>query len=307
MQAESPAHSWALRARTERIALAALIAGAMGIGFSPIFVRLSELGPSATAFHRVALAAPVLALWLAADARRGGPSARQPRALRHWLLLGLAGVFFAADLAFYHWSITITTVTNATLLSNCVPFFVTFAAWALFGERFGGAFLAGTALAIAGAALLVGDSLSLSAGRALGDASGVAASLFYSGYILVVARLRATFSTATIMTWSAAASALCLLPLAWVAGESVIAETARGWLVLVGLALVSQTASQSLITHALAHLPAAFSSVSLLLQPVTATALGWAILGEKLGALQATGVAIVLAGIVIARRASRSP
>ena len=48
-----------------RLALPALVLGAIGIAFSPIFVRLSELGPTATGFHRVFLALPLLWGWLA--------------------------------------------------------------------------------------------------------------------------------------------------------------------------------------------------------------------------------------------------
>jgi drug/metabolite transporter (DMT)-like permease len=55
-----------------------------------------------------------------------------------------------------------------------------------------------------------------------------------------------------------------------------------------------------LIVMALGHLPAAFSSVGLLLQPVAAGVLAWAILGESLGWWQALGGAVVLTGIVLA-------
>jgi drug/metabolite transporter (DMT)-like permease len=59
---------------------------------------------------------------------------------------------------------------------------------------------------------------------------------------------------------------------------------------LLGVAFVSQVGGQSLITYALADLPAAFSSVGLLLQPAV-TMLAWAILGEALGWRQALGAA----------------
>ncbi len=73
---------------------------------------------------------------------------------------------------------------------------------------------------------------------------------------------------------------------------------------LLALALLSHVGGQSLIAYALAHLPAAFSSVSLLLQPVAAALLAWLILSEALGLLQGLGGAVVLAGIAIARRGS---
>lgn len=71
---------------------------------------------------------------------------------------------------------------------------------------------------------------------------------------------------------------------------------------VLGLALVSHVGGQGLIAYALAYLPAAFSSLTLLLQPAVAALLAWLLLGESLGAPQAAGGAIVLLGILVARR-----
>jgi drug/metabolite transporter (DMT)-like permease len=107
--------------------------------------------------------------------------------------------------------------------------------------------------------------------------------------------------------WSGVASAMALLPISLLSGEGLVAFTAGGWAVLIGLALISQVGGQGLITYALAHLPAALSSVGLLLQPAIAALLAWVILYEPLGVWQALGGVIVLVGIAVARRGSRSP
>ena len=88
-------------------------------------------------------------------------------------------------------------------------------------------------------------------------------------------------------------------------GERLLATTGWGWWMLIGLGVFSQAIGQSLITYALAHLPAAFGSVSLLMQPATAALLAWVTLGEALGPWQALGASVVAAGIVVARRGSR--
>ncbi len=293
------------RTRSVRIALIALFGGAVGIAFAPIFVRLSELGPSATAFWRLALALPPIWLWMILE-RRGAVAVRQPSRAGDYRWLVAAGVFFAFDLAVWHWSIKLTSVANATLLANATPIFVTLAAWLWFGERFTGSFILGTAAALAGAVILTGTSFRLSVQHLLGDGLGLLTAVFYAGYILAVKELRDNFSTATILTWSGAISAAALLPIALLSGEGLVAFSARGWAVLVGLALISQVGGQGLITYALAHLPAAFSSVGLLLQPAVAAALAWIILDEPIGIWQALGGATMLAGIILARRGSRS-
>lgn len=272
--------------------------GAAGIAFAPIFVRLSEVEPSATAFWRMAFALPLLWLWRERERRvlqTARPLARDvPR-------LVAAGVFFAGDLAVWHWSIRFTTVANATLLANFAPIFVALGAYLLFGERFTRTFLAALALAICGAILLMGASVRLGAQSVLGDVLGIATAVFYASYILAVGRLRARLSTATVMTWSSAVTAAALLPIALLSRESLMAPSLRGWLVLVGLAVISQFVGQSLIAYALAHLPAAFSSLVLLLQPVLAAVFAWLLLGERLAPLQVAGGAAVLVAISLAR------
>jgi drug/metabolite transporter (DMT)-like permease len=286
----------------QRIALAALFAGAIGIAFAPIFVRLSEVGPVATAFWRMLLALPLLAAWAALQ-ERGKPASDEKSG---WWMAVLAGLFFAADLAVWHWSIRLTSVANATFLANLAPVVVAIGAWALLGERAKPVFFAGMLLSLAGAALLMGANLGGPGAILLGDGLGMLTAVFYAGYQLCVKRLRDSQSTARIMLLSGAACAAVLLPVALLMGETILPQSLAGWGVLLGLALVCQFAGQSLIAYAVAHLSASFSSVSLLLQPVAAAGFAWLLFGEALAALQWLGGAAVLAGIWLARRGTQS-
>ena len=291
-------------------ALLALLAGAVGISFAAIFVRLSEVGPVATAFWRLLLSLPVVWVWMRLE-RRANPRTVPPagatgdaRSERRQLLV--AGLFFAADLAVWHWSILYTSVANATLFANFAPVFVTLGAWMVFRRRVTGLFLAGLVTALVGASGVLGSSFSLDRDHVFGDGLGILTAVFYAGYILSVAELRARTSTATIMTWAGAVSTVVLFVVAVLSDETLMPTSARGWWVLIGLALVSQVVGQSLIAYALAHLPATFSSVGLMFQPVCAALLAWLLLAEPLGALQAAGGAVVLAGVVMARMGSFS-
>ena len=98
---------------------------------------------------------------------------------------------------------------------------------------------------------------------------------------------------------------MALLPLALLAPGPFWPAGVDGWLVLIALALVTQVAGQGLIVYALAHLPAAFGSVSLLVQPVIAAGLAWLLFAEALGPLELAGAGLVLAGIAMARRGTR--
>jgi drug/metabolite transporter (DMT)-like permease len=102
------------------------------------------------------------------------------------------------------------------------------------------------------------------------------------------------------MAWSGLVSCPAFGIIAWVSGDTMWAVTANGWLALLALALVSHVGGQTLIAYGFGHLPASFSSVSLLWQPVVATVMAWRVLGEGLSLVQAVGAAVVLAGIAVA-------
>ena len=276
-----------------RPALPALLLGAVFIALSPIFVRLSEAGPTATAFWRVALALPVL--WIFFRGPLKGPK----------LLFVAAGIAFAGDLAFWHQAIRFTSVANSTLLANLASIFVTLAAWMLWRERPKPLFLVALALALGGVALLVHTSLSFSGTALLGDALGVVTAMFYAWYILAVKGLRDRgAATLQVMAVTSTLTALILFPVALASGDQMLPSSAYGWWILLGLALITHAAGQGLIAYALAHLPATFSSVGLLLQPVVAAFFAWVLLSEPLVALQIAGGVVVLAAIWLARRAS---
>jgi drug/metabolite transporter (DMT)-like permease len=281
-------------------ALGALLVGAACIALSPIFVRLSEAGPTATAFWRVALAVPVL--WILFFLKT---KARSQRYSGKWPLLLAAGFAFAGDLGFWHASVKLTSVANSTLLANLASIFVTLAAWIFLRQKPTRLFLAGLGAALLGVLLLVNTSLAFSSTGLVGDALGVVTAMFYAGYILAVKALRDRGETTLhLMAVTSTITMLFLLPAALASGETLLPATAFGWWILIGLALVSHVAGQGLIAYALAHLPAAFSSVSLLSQPVLAALFAWVLLSEALVPLQLAGGLIVLAGIYLARRGS---
>jgi drug/metabolite transporter (DMT)-like permease len=286
-----------------RAAFLCLLAGGCAIAFAPIFVRLAspEVGPVGSAFWRCALAVPLLwAFVLFAPTKAATPASAQAKAP-----LLLAGLFFAADLGVWHWSIVWTSVANSTLLANLAPIFVTLAGWLLWKRRVSRLFLAGMVVAIAGMFILVGPNFFTGGTRLVGDALGALTAVFYAGYFLSIKVARdAGASTLRLMAWSTTVTAIVLLPVALLSPQPLVPVSASAWAVMLALAVVTQIGGQGLIAYAFAHLPASLSSVSLLIQPVVATLAAWALFHESVGAAQLVGGATVLAGIWLAKRGS---
>lgn len=288
--------------RREGIALAALALGAIAMGASPLFVRMADVGPFASAFWRTTLALPFLAVWALAES-----GSLPPRALFRpsvWL----SGLLFAGDLFFWHLAILATTVANATFLATTAPLFVVAGAWFLLGERIQPRSIAGLALCLTGGAALVGHSYGFEPQRLIGDFYGVVTALFFAGYMLALRAARREVAAGTLSFISAAITSVVLFAVAFALEPKLLPQTTHGWTVLLALALVSQVAGQGLLAFALGILPAAFSSLVIFLEAIAAALFAWIVLHESLEPMQWLGGVLILAGIWIARpRSSAAP
>lgn len=282
-------------------AFCALLAGGVAIGFAGIMMRLSDVNPIASAFWRMALAAPVLWLW-AWNTAHGDRGAGLRTDLSKVLVL--AGLFFGIELGIWHLSLHYTTVANATLLSNLAPLFIALWLWLVHKIRFTHSFLAGMALALGGAVFLIGPTAGTGT-HLLGDGLGLLSTTFYAAYQLVIKDARASYSTARLMAWSTTITALILLPFALLMPGQFWPAAAAAWLPLLGLALVAQIGGQTVIAYAFAHLPASLASISLLIQPLTAAIAALLIFGEAIGPLQMLGGALLVCGIYLSKRGTK--
>jgi drug/metabolite transporter (DMT)-like permease len=280
-------------------AYVALLAGAAFMAASPIFVRLADVGPFASAFWRVALALPALWAWDRASA------ARTPRAAFMSWPIALAGLAFAGDLTFWHLSILGTTVANATFFATTAPVFVLLISWAFLREPVRLPMLAGLALCVLGGLALLGETFTLAPQRLTGDVFGIITAFFFGLYFLFVQAARRNYDSARVIFASSLVTALCLLAVTLIAGDTVMPRSLEGAAALVGLAMISHLGGQGLLAFALGTLPATFSSLVMFLEAVAAAAMAWLLFGEALSPLQIGGGLVIVSGIWVARPRSR--
>lgn len=279
-------------------AFVALVAGAVAMGASPIFVRLADVGPYASAFWRTALALPFLWAWALVESR--GRGVALGRGLTDRAVL-LSGLFFAGDLFFWHLSILGTTVANATFLATTAPFWVALATWLILSQAIARRIMAGLALCILGGVALLGESYGFQPQRLMGDLFGVVTAVFFAGYLLALRAGRAHLLAARLTFLSTAVTAACLLVVALALEPTIWPRSLAGAMALLGLAVVSQVGGQGLLAVALGTLPAPFSSLVIFIEAIAAAAFGWILLGEALGVVQWLGGVLILFGIFVAR------
>jgi drug/metabolite transporter (DMT)-like permease len=276
------------------LALAGL--GAASISASAVLIKLADTGPATAAFYRCLLALPLLAALAVLEQRKRGP--RQAAARRRAFV---AGLFLAVDLVLWNHAIAEVGAGVATVLGNLQILFVAFAAWALFGERPDRRFLIFLPVVMAGVVLVSGMVGGDGGGThpLAGIGYGLGTSVAYAVFLLILRRTSAsTPHVAGPLAEATAGAALGALLLGLVFGglQLRIGWSSLGWLLL--LALLSQTLGWLLITSSLPRLPAAISSLTLLLQPAAAMLLAFLVLGERPSLIQIAGAVVVCTGVL---------
>lgn len=281
------------------------VLGALVIAFSAILVRLAEVSPSTAAFFRCAYALPLLGLLALLERRRYGPRSRRDRLLA----LG-AGLFLAADLVLWHYSIKSVGAGLSTVLANSQVVVVGLLAWAALGERPDGRVIASIPVVLFGVVLISGVIGVGAYGDdpALGAIYGILTAIAYALFLLILRQGNTDqrrpagplFDATLTAAFFSALAGIAIGDLDWVPDAE-----SQAWLVL--LALSSQVVGWLLISVSLPRLPAVLTSILLMLQPVCTVFLAAILLSEAPSTLQLAGVAVVLGGVAFATIKPRTP
>ena len=276
-----------------RFGLTALLIGNLCLAFGPIFVRMADTGPVASAFWRIALA--VVPLFVIAR-MVGEPAKALPKSMI--TLFAISGLFFAADLAAWHLGIFETKLANANLLGNSTSFLLPL--YAFVAARVWPTRMQGTALALAtlGAVLLMGRSYELSPQNLIGDLLCLLAGAFYTAYLVLMARARDTMPQWAVLAWSTLMSALPLLITALLLGERVLPSD---WTPLIALAFFSQILGQGLMIYAIGRVAPLLFGLTLLIQPIISATYGWVVYGERLAGLDWIGAGLIGLALILVR------
>jgi drug/metabolite transporter (DMT)-like permease len=279
--------------------------GAACISASAIMIKLADTGTVTAAFYRCFLALPVLVTLAVLEQRRRGA---RPAAARVGAFV--AGLFLSVDLVLWNHAIAEVGAGIATVLGNLQVLFVAFTAWVLFRERPERRFLVFLPVVMAGVVMVSGLVGGAGGGThpLAGIGYGIGTSLAYAAFLLILRRTSAgSPHVAGPLAEATTGAVLGSLLLGLVFGglQLHIPWPSFGWLLL--LSLSSQTLGWLLITSSLPRLPAAISSLTLLLQPAAAMVLAAIVLDERPSLIQIAGAVVVCCGVLAVSLATSSP
>ncbi len=274
-----------------------LIAGAVMISFSAVFVKLVSVSPATSAFYRMLFGGLILlgVVWW-----RGERVNLKGTAIA---MLCLVAMFFALDLTFWHRSILYVGPGLATLLANFQVFLLAAVGVLVFRERLTWFQVVSVPLAILGLVLLVGvDWASFSSSYRLGIILGLLTACCYAGYLLALRRARIVetsgSSFVTLMLVSLLSAGMLALAM-WPEQASFVIPNWRdaGWLVAYGV--FGQVLGWVLISNSISKVRASQVGLVLLLQPVCAFAWDVLFFGRQFTTVEIMGAALAVAAIYL--------
>lgn len=275
-----------------RMAYLALGIGIISLSFSAMFVRWANAPGPVTAFYRLFFSIFLLFPFFL-------PRIKALPTIRSGSVVFplLAGVFTACDLALWTESLSYTTASNATLLGNTSPLWVALGTWLIFKNKLSPAFWRGLAVALCGAALIMGTDFILHPRFGIGDVMATFTGFFYGGYFLFTEKSRMTFDPVVHIWFVGIGASIMLLMINLVLGYPLSGFERDTWLIFIATAIVSQLIGYMSLAYALGHLPASVVAPTMILQPVVTTLLAIPLLGEIPGIWQGIGGSIALVGI----------
>lgn len=262
---------------------------------------MREFSPLVFAWLRVAGAAIVLNV-----IARGEPalSRDDSRRVTWFAVLGVV-----INQSFFLGGLALTTVQVAALLITTIPVFALAAAIAAKQETASAARIAGIALAGAGALLVVGGESFHGSWRSFAGALMLIVNcLSYALYLVVSKPHMARLSARRVVARMFAVGTVILLPIAaWPMGRQDWTQiSSRGWLALV-LVIAGPTVGAYLLqAWALRSADSSLVAAYTYLQPVLATLLGVAFLGETIRGIVLVAAGMIFAGVWLATVSPRS-
>jgi len=241
------------------------------------------------AFYRGAIGLVFVLAWLAAQPHGSGLASR-----RLWFWSVIAGLGVAGNFSFYFLSIAQGSVAVAATLMYCAPVFVYLVSFALRLESATPLKWAAIVMVMLGIVLLTGlYDVGAEGVTPLGVGAGLLAGLSYAVFIFGFKYAAPHGSPQAILVIAFATLSVILV---WLSGTDQILAvlSAPAWPLFVVLGVLGAGLSFILYIVGLNHTAPAVASVVAMVEPVTASLFGVAVLGESLAGLQLFGMGLVL-------------
>ena len=270
----------------------------VALAFASIFItelERSQVPPLVIAFYRMAIATALMLPWTLTFKRK------EIRALdrKDLSLLLLGGFCLAVHFGAWITSLKYVPIATSIVLVNSHPLFVVVASYLFLGERPPRRGWIGTAVGLAGMAVMSHDALGNLQLAMKGSGLALLGALAVVGYFIAGRKARARINLLSYVTPLYALCSVLLLIWVLIAGDSLAPYSTTVWLYLAALAVVPTIVGHTLFNWALRHVRPTSISLAFLGEPVVASLLALIFFAQRPPLATFIGGVLVLAGVYL--------
>lgn len=276
----------------------------VALSFASIFItklEVSGVPPLVIAFYRMAITTALLLPPALAFKR----SEIKSLARNELVLLMLGGLCLAIHFSAWITSLKYVPIATSLVLVNSHPIFVVIASYLFLGERPLSRSLIGTAIGLAGMAIISREALGNIQLALKGDVLALLGALAVVGYFIVGRKARSRISLLGYVTPVYAVCSVFLLIWLLMAGNSLGPYGARVWANLTALAVVPTILGHTLFNWAIKHVRPTAISVAFLGEPVVASILAFIFFAQQPPLATLIGGLFILTGVYLTISSSK--
>ncbi|MEL6890561.1 MAG: DMT family transporter [Actinomycetota bacterium] len=256
-----------------------------------ILAKWIDLGAMAIGVYRFGTFFVMLLIWM---------RARQVPITLH-MLRGSAwgGLALGLDIVLFFSAVKETSIVNATVIGSLQPILVGIIAWRFFGERIRPVDAAWSAVALAGAFLVVRSGANDDITSWQGDLLARGAMFAWSGYFIASRRAKGVVTPQEFTAGTSFWTAVICLPVGLAVGQDMSLPSAENWAWLLVMIASSGVIGHTLMNWSLQRIPLWVGSTFTLFIPVGSAVLAWIFLGEAVSWIQALAMAAVIGALAM--------
>ena len=271
-----------------------VLAGVLFTSLSSIIIRLSHAPSLVISFYRMLFTVLLLLIPVMIKERKSIKGIKK----KDFILCVISGAFLALHFASWIASISMTTISNSTILVSCSPIFVSLANFIILKEKFTSKMLTGLSMSIIGTIIIaIGSSGGSTSSMMAGNILAFMGAIFVAGYLVIGGIVRKNLSAGAYVFIVYSSSIVVLFFMCLLTKTPIYPYSLKEFLLFLALAFFCSILGHTVYNYLMKYISATMISISTLCEPIFASILALIIFKEVPSIYTIIGGAIILSGV----------
>lgn len=271
-----------------------VLVGVFFTSLSSIIIRLSQAPSLVISFYRMLFTILLLLIPVMMKERESLKSIKK----KDFILCALSGIFLALHFATWIASISMTTISNSTILVSCSPIFVSLANFFILKEKFTSKIFIGISMSLIGTIIIaIGSTGGSTSSMMVGNILAFMGAIFVAGYLVIGGIVRKNVSAGAYVFIVYSVSVIVLFFMCLISDTPIYPYSPKEFILFLALAIFCSILGHTVYNYLMKFISATLISISTLCEPIFASILALIIFKEIPSIYTLIGGTIIMSGV----------